>query len=1004
MSYALDSKAPDPAKSVADLNHFVVFEPGNVVACHDYQFIDLWPDPDHVSCFSAYNRTTTAKLVDPNGQWHHLAVTWTKANEGLTKIYQDGLLMAEARTGKSNPLQSGGAFMLGGEQDCYGGCTDSDQGFYGFMDEVRIWQTARTQEEILATMRSGSSLENHKDLVAYWQFNDPDEDGGLVKVHLVAKDSSGRGNDLPLIVPPERQDVTIDKDGKHFPTSALSFQNNYAMNSEMTGMPTRDVTVEFWARTPASFQGPGKIPTQDQAEFFSFATRLPEASAGRWAGGVTDSVFVDDAILIEKYNAEFKGTGALHDTQVSTQGSISVHINANRDGNGQRFDHWLDYAVGWMDDAWHHVAVTWWYQDGTTQLYFDGSEQTPFWRSNEGAVSDKDPSRGGVDRHLAARMARDDKGALVLGQDQDCYGGCFSPGKALNGQIANMRIWDRALSQTEVRDNMYTADPANKNGLVAAYSFKDVDVSRTGTLKHVNTTSGPATNRLYLWSDSPRWEVSGAPLADSDGSLPAPKHPLDASHAHAFFLNDQQVLMLPNFKDFPSTRLTVEFWMWSADACRQGVPFSYATGTEYGKNDNTFLIFNYQNWGVSVLEDEGTVDDHLSGVASTDGEWHHIAVTWNSGDGRVILYDNGRKVWSVIRGKGKSIPSGGTLVVGREQDCLGGCFDSARAAAGKTDQRREYGAQDFFGILGEMRIWKTIRTEDQIKEGMQTAMHRGADAAGRGDKISSDDPDLVAYWKFEEGQGYRVQDATGHGHHLIATQPPRWEVVRGMAVCGDGVLEGLEQCDDGNTQDGDGCSSSCKIEDGYECSGTQPSMCWRIGDPRPPDLPPAADPIKPPAAPDQPHQDDPHSMLKGGDSGDGSIHTQSSPAPAGDAPAAPSGGDGGGGGSTNSGSGNHVGLIISLTVAFAFIATLGVVMAKREAIYDNFPGIERGMFALRSRFRGRGAIPAYMGLDHLDPEENAELAPEFVGASHPVGAGRGTYQPMPDNKGPPPGV
>lgn len=28
--------------------------------------------------------------------------------------------------------------MLGGEQDCYGGCTDSMQAFYGLMDEVML--------------------------------------------------------------------------------------------------------------------------------------------------------------------------------------------------------------------------------------------------------------------------------------------------------------------------------------------------------------------------------------------------------------------------------------------------------------------------------------------------------------------------------------------------------------------------------------------------------------------------------------------------------------------------------------------------------------------------------------------------------------------------------------------------------------------------------------------------------------------------------------------------
>jgi hypothetical protein len=34
----------------------------------------------------------------------------------------------------------------------------------------------------------------------------------------------------------------------------------------------------------------------------------------------------------------------------STRGSLSVHINANREGNGKRYDHWLDFATGWWAD------------------------------------------------------------------------------------------------------------------------------------------------------------------------------------------------------------------------------------------------------------------------------------------------------------------------------------------------------------------------------------------------------------------------------------------------------------------------------------------------------------------------------------------------------------------------------------------------------------------------------------------------------------------------------
>jgi len=48
------------------------------------------------------------------------------------------------------------------------------------------------------------------------------------------------------------------------------------------------------------------------------------------------------------------------------------------------------------------------------------------------------------------------------------------------------------------------------------------------------------------------------------------------------------------------------------------------------------------------------------------------------------------------------------------------------------------------------------------------------------------------------------------------------------ATCGDGVIEGAEDCDDGNPAPGDGCSASCQVEAGYTCAGA-PSCCARCG-------------------------------------------------------------------------------------------------------------------------------------------------------------------------------
>jgi fibro-slime domain-containing protein len=43
------------------------------------------------------------------------------------------------------------------------------------------------------------------------------------------------------------------------------------------------------------------------------------------------------------------------------------------------------------------------------------------------------------------------------------------------------------------------------------------------------------------------------------------------------------------------------------------------------------------------------------------------------------------------------------------------------------------------------------------------------------------------------------------------------------AVCGDGVINGTEQCDDGNTTPNDGCSAACRLEPGFACV-TQAAM------------------------------------------------------------------------------------------------------------------------------------------------------------------------------------
>ena len=61
-------------------------------------------------------------------------------------------------------------------------------------------------------------------------------------------------------------------------------------------------------------------------------------------------------------------------------------------------------------------------------------------------------------------------------------------------------------------------------------------------------------------------------------------------------------------------------------------------------------------------------------------------------------------------------------------------------------------------------------------------------------------------------QGWRCE---GHPSVCIRSQ------------CGDGVISKYEDCDDQNSEDGDGCSSECYLEDGWTCEGA-PSQCSLI--------------------------------------------------------------------------------------------------------------------------------------------------------------------------------
>lgn len=109
------------------------------------------------------NSGYTPDLVN-DGNWHHLAGV---SHEGTWKIYVDGILRSEFRSGyKATDLTNSAPLALGKDF-----MADSEN-FNGLMDEVRIWKTALTTEEIRQRMCSKiANYGTNVNLVAYYNFD-----------------------------------------------------------------------------------------------------------------------------------------------------------------------------------------------------------------------------------------------------------------------------------------------------------------------------------------------------------------------------------------------------------------------------------------------------------------------------------------------------------------------------------------------------------------------------------------------------------------------------------------------------------------------------------------------------------------------------------------------------------------------------------------------------------------------------------------------------------------
>ncbi len=369
----------------------------------------------------------------PN-QWQHYAVVLDDAaNTGV--LYIDGVQVGSNTAITLTPAALGNLANTWLGRSQFGG----DPYFNGKMDDVRIWNFAKTSQQVQCEMDE-TLVGNEPGLVAHYHFDQGFADGGNAGVDAL-NDLSANGNDGTLT------NFALDGAGSNWSAASGSGKVlDFATNDYVTGMnaslPLGNAvrTIELWMKSSPASSG--------WEAMFDYGT---------FVSGQRASLYINGS------------TNALHFSALNTDVTGGASI---RDGN------------------WHHCAASF---NGTAlTLYVDGNQVA----SQAIAINTVGTT---------FEMGRQ------IGANGDFY----------DGKLDEVRVWNTARTQDQIRAFKNVQLSGAETGLVAYYSFNQGIAGGTNTglttLEDRSPTNADGTlTNFALTGSTSNWAGPGA-LTDAPG-------------------------------------------------------------------------------------------------------------------------------------------------------------------------------------------------------------------------------------------------------------------------------------------------------------------------------------------------------------------------------------------------------------------------------------------------------------------------------------------------------
>jgi hypothetical protein len=448
--------------------------------------------------YTVYNQkagTQMASNIHTKGSWVHLAVTF---NYSTAKFYLNGNLISEVTGGDSPAIYPGNLISFGQEFD---GDNASDF-LKGAMDEVRFWDKTLTQSEIKANMHKKLSG-NEEGLFAYYDFDQIEGQFVYDKVNgldgTIIGDPQWDISDAiitPLVTSVDeitpssttliwnaidgagdyKMEVATDADFQNIVQDISTTSNDTSY--QITGLtPGTDYYVRIASQTSrwSAWSATKKIST----------LLIPPGNALAF-DGVDGEVNVGYVMDSDWNNITLEAWAKIAPDQTANypriignydpdggfgmnlwKGTRQVYFEF-RDANDNSWDT-IMAPSSIADNMWHHIACTY---DGTDmKLYLDG--ELVSLRNNPGAVIKKQAIKTGI--------------------------GNQNGNAPLNGTLDEIRIWNTARTQEELREYAHKTLSGSESGLVSYFNLDKAEGNtfKDGAGNHDGTMTGGVS-----WAES----------------------------------------------------------------------------------------------------------------------------------------------------------------------------------------------------------------------------------------------------------------------------------------------------------------------------------------------------------------------------------------------------------------------------------------------------------------------------------------------------------------------